>query len=278
MRIKGFVALLCAFLLALPCAVLAEGCALCGAECGTDSYLCTACLLELLEEDDLSGELVVDAPVVNPDGTVTISWTDGADKGPYTVRYELLESAPVPFGWTAASDVADTSFTLSQLAPGVSYVITVVNAQGDEEQCVYYAPVPGTDTQIGARIRFKTMRRQEAARRTVRRDFSASEIMANTDYEYGLYLRLTYSMLIRTRNYAFCITVEAPNGFTDVILSGNLELLYGKSAVPVWGFIPVDNYFACLKDYYGGIPTGEYKVTMHFNGNRVYTETFDVVD
>ncbi len=278
MRIKGFVALLCALLLALPCIALAESCALCGAECGTESYLCTACLLELLEEEDLSGELAVDAPAVNPDGTVTVSWTDGAGNGPYTVRYELLESAPVPFGWTAASDVGGTSFTLTQLAPGVSYVITVVNAQGDEAKCVYYAPVPGTDTQIGARIRFKTMRRLEAARRTVRRDFSAGEIMTESDYEYGLYLRLTYSTLIRTRNYAFCITVEAPNGFTDVIFSGNLELLHGKSAVPVWGFIPVDNYFACLKDYYGGIPTGEYKVTMHFNGNRVYTETFDMAE
>ena len=72
--------------------------------------------------------------------------------------------------------------------------------------------------------------------------------------------------------------MKAPNDFTDVIFSGTLELLYGRSAVPVWGFIPVDDYFELLQSYYGSIPTGEYDVTLYFNGNEVYTEPFTVVE
>ena len=60
------------------------------------------------------------------------------------------------------------------------------------------------------------------------------------------------------------------------IFSGNLELHHGVSAIPVWGFIPVDDYFALLQDYYGGIPTGEYDVTLFFNGQKVWSVPFTV--
>ncbi len=280
MRINRLLALLVALLLGLSTVALADPCALCGRESGSDAYLCTACLLELLtKEEDLSGGLTLEAPVVNPDGTVTLSWADKGGKGPYTVRYELLEAAPVPFGWTAATDVTETTCTLTQLVPGVSYVFIVSDSEGNQVECVYYAPVPAEGNEIGARIRFKTMRREQSVRRNTQRSFSAEEISGNPGkYEFGLYLRLTYSVLARTRNYAFGITVEAPNGFSDVILSGGLELLHGRSAVPVWGFISLGDYFACLQDYYGGIPTGEYKVTMHFNGNPACSDTFTVVE
>ena len=254
---------------------LAASCALCGSETGSDDYLCTNCLLTLLNQEREDAPLTIDSAVQNADGTVTVTWTDDPANGPYTVLYELLEPAPMPFGWTAAEGVTETSCTLTRLVPGVSYVITVVDGQGLRDEITYFAAVPGTDREIGAKIRLKPTQRIDRSTRK-KTAFSASEIAQENETEHGLYLRLTYSPLARTRRYAFQIAVEAPNGFSDVIFSGNLELHHGVSAIPVWGFIPVDDYFALLQDYYGGIPTGEYDVTLFFNGQKVWSVPFTV--
>ena len=268
-------ALVTACLLLTITPALAATCTLCGSETGSADYLCTNCLLTLLHQEREDVPLEVVSAQQNADGTVTVTWTDDAAGAPYTVRYELLEAAPVPFGWTAAEGVTENSFTLERLVPGVSYVITVQNGEGQTAQLRYFAPVPGSDTQIGARIRLKPMLRTG---RTSRQQtaFSAAEIAADNDAQHGLYLRLTYSTLRYTRHYAFQFAVEAPNDFSDVIFSGGLTLDYGKSQVPVWGFIPMDDYFACLESYYGGVPAGEYDVTIYFNGQKVYTVPFTV--
>lgn len=260
-------------LMATP--AFAATCTLCGNETGSDDYLCTDCLLSLLNQKKEVVPLEITGAVQNADGTVTLSWTDGAGNAPYTVYYKLLETAPVPFGWTAAEGLNEASFTLERLVPGVSYVFTVMDAQGQLAETTYFAPVPGTDSEIGAKIRLKPMNR--IGRSTKRQEsFSAGEIAEENETLHGLYLRLTYSALAKTRNYAFQIAVEAPNGFSDVIFSGKLELHHGVSSIPVWGFIPVDDYFTLLQDYYDGVPTGEYDVTLYFNGNKVWSAPFSV--
>lgn len=268
-------ALVTALLLLGATPALAASCSLCGSETGSDDYLCTSCLLALLHQEREDAPLTIDGAVQNADGTVTVTWTDDPANGPYTVLYELLETAPVPFGWTAAEGVTEASCTLTRLVPGVSYVITVVDGQGLRDEITYFAAVPGTDREIGAKIRLKPIQRIDRSARK-KTAFSASEIAQENETEHGLYLRLTYSTLARTRRYAFQIAVEAPNGFSDVIFSGNLELHHGVSAIPVWGFIPMDDYFALLQDYYGGIPTGEYDTTLYFNGQKVWSAPFTV--
>lgn len=277
MRIKLFtrlITLALVFMMTLSIPALADSCALCGKETGSEAYLCAACLLDMLAEKDISGGMEITGMEVGEDGRVTLTWQDAANNGPYTVYYELLESAPVPFGWTAAEDVAETTLTLPQLAPGVSYVFIVADASGNQVEQVYYAAQPEDGNEIGARIRFKTMRRHD--RTSKQTTWSAAEIAEDNDYRHGLYLRLTYSPLKKTRYYAFCVAVEAPNGFADVIFSGDLELSHGKSQVPVWGFVGMDDYFSYLERYYGGVPTGEYTVTMYFDGGYVDSETFTV--
>lgn len=279
MRTSRFIRLLAltfSMLIVFSGAALADPCALCGQESGTDSYLCTVCLLDLLEGEDRSGGLTIHEPILDEHGYLTVSWSDASGNGPYSVYYELLESAPVPFGWTAVENTMDTSCTLTQLVPGVSYIITVTDSADSRVQHVYYAQQPENGNEIGARIRFKTMRRLD--RKSWQATWSGTEIALDNGYAHGLYLRLTYSTLKRTRHYAFCISVEAPNGFSDVVFSGTLELHHGKSQIPVWGFIPMDDYFAYLENYYGGVPAGEYIVTMYFDGGFVYSKTFNVVE
>ncbi len=258
--------------LALPAA--AEGCALCGSETGSDAYLCADCLLGLLEEEDVSGGLIVEGLSPNADGSVTLTWSDTADNGPYSVYYELLERAPIPFGWTAATGVRGSAVTLSQLAPGVSYIFAVEDASGNRVEKAYYAADMQVGNDIGAKIRIHTKVRYDD--KDLYLPFSASEIMQDNGKAHGLYLKMAYSMLARERNYAFSLTVEAPNGFKDVVLSGEMTLNYGKSEVPAWGFIALDDYFSYLERYYGGVPTGEYKVTMNFDGKPAYAVSFGV--
>ncbi len=257
-------------LFVLPAA--AEGCALCGNETGSDAYLCANCLLGLLEEEDVSGGLTISGNFANEDGSVTLVWDDTADNGPYSVYYELMERAPVPFGWTAATGVTGNAITLSQLAPGVNYVFAVEDASGNRAEKAYYATAMQLGNDIGAKIRIHTKVRYDD--KELYLPFSASEIMQDNGKEHGLYLKMAYSMLARERNYAFSLTVEAPNGFKAVVLSGALTLNYGKSEVPAWGFIALDDYFSYLERYYGGVPCGEYKVTMNFDGKPAYTVSF----
>lgn len=273
--IQRLSALVLALLLLMTTPALAAGCTLCGKETGSDDYLCTNCLLALLHQEREAVPMEIASLTQNADGTVALVWTDEAGNAPYTVRYELLEAAPVPFGWTAAEGVTDCAFTLDRLVPGVSYVITVQDSLGQTAEATWFAPTPGTDREIGAKIRLKPMNRNgRSTKRQV--SFSASEIAADNETLHGLYLRLTYSALARNRSYAFQIAVEAPNDFSDVIFSGTLELHHGVSSVPVWGFIPVDDYFDLLQNYYGGVPTGEYDVTLYFNGQKVWTAPFTV--
>lgn len=263
-------------LMMFPAAALADDCILCGSDSGCDAYLCANCLLDMMAEKDVAGGLVITDADTNPDGSVTLRWADTAANGPYSVYYELLERAPVPFGWTAAENVDANAVILTQLAPGVSYVFTVVDAAGNQVETIYYAPALENGNEIGLKFRVDT--RHRVAGKEFNHPLSVNEINQNTAAEHGFTLKMSYSMLKWTRDYEFCLTVEAPNGFVDVVYSGHLTLNYGKSEVAAWRFISLDDYFGLLDRYYGGVLAGEYLVTMHFNGKPVYTVPFTVAE
>lgn len=267
-------ALVLTLMLILIVPAAAETCALCGRESGSDAYLCTACLLELMDEQEVAGGLAVTGAVYNEDGSVTLSWSDSAGNGPYSVYYELMERAPRSFGWTAARGFHGTSITLTRLVPGTSYTFIVKDSAGNEVEHAYYAPAVKNGNEIGAKIRIHTKLRN--GRNVLEYPWSASEIELDNGKEHGLYMKLAYSMLRKTRHYAFSLSVEAPNGFADVVYSGDIVLNYGKSEVPAWGFIALDDYFSYLERYYDGVPTGEYKVTINFDGKPIYTVPFNV--
>lgn len=262
----------------LPTGALAENCALCGEECTGDAYLCADCLVMLLRQEEDPAGLEITGIAPNADGSVTVRWTDGAACAPYSVYYELLAHAPVPFGWTAAQGVNANAVTLTQLVPGVSYAITVEDADGHRVTANYYAPVPEEGNEIGAKLRVHTKLIKNHNGRVLDYPWRVHEISGDVDYAYGLYAKLSYVMLVKTRHYAFCVAVEAPNGFADVVYSGELTLNYGKSEVPAWGFVEMDEYFGYLERYYGGVPTGEYKVSLYFDGKHVFSTSFDVTE
>ena len=261
-------------LLTLILPAYAESCALCGKESGNENYLCADCLLGLLAEKDVSGGLEIVGAAQNEDGSVTLIWDDAAANGPYNVYYELLERAPVPFGWTAATGVRGNAATFTQLVPGTSYVFTVEDASGNKADFIYYAPSVKMGNEVGAKIRIDTKMRN--GRNHLGVPFYVGDIQRPDSREHGLNLKLSYSMLKYTRKYAFSISVEAPNGFADVVFSGNVTLNYGKSEVAAWNFLNLEDYFGYLERYYGGVPAGEYTVMMNFNGVPACSATLTV--
>lgn len=260
-------------LLALTAApALAATCSLCGGEADNADYLCTDCLVQLLNAERNSGGLEITGAGQGADGVVTLTWTDAEGNAPYAVRYELLEPAPVPFGWTAAEGLQDTSCALTRLVPGVSYVLTVVDSQEHSARITYCAPVPGEENTIGAALRVKPTLRSGTNNAYPER-FSVSEVITGGK-AHGLNLRVTYSTLRQAHRYAYQFTVTAPNGFSDVVFSGVLELDSGRSTLPAWDFIPLDDYFALLQEHYGSLPTGQYEVTLFLNGSRATSTLF----
>ncbi len=280
MRIKPAVLLLTMLMILLSVTpVLAETCTLCGGEAAGSTYLCADCLTALLRKEESPSTIAITEMLPNADGSVTLIWEDSAANGPYTVYYELLDRAPTPFGWTAVRGTESTAVTLTQLVPGVSYVFTVADAAGNRTKANYYAPAAKDGNEIGAKIRIHTkLIKPNNDGKVLEYPWRVHEFTEENGWQHGLYVKLAYSMLRADRNYAFRLAVEAPNGFADVVYSGSLTLTYGKSEVPAWGFVEMDDYFSYLTRYYGGIPTGEYLVTLYFNGQQIYTTSFDVTE
>lgn len=262
-------------LICIMSTALAESCAVCGNDTGRDSYLCASCMLRLLQGEHVASPLEITEAVRNDDGTVTITWTDEEGNAPYDVYYELLESAPTPFGWTAASGTSETSCTFTRLVPGVSYLFTLEDSRGNKAEYIYYAPVPQTDTEIGATIRVKP-RTYDGKQYKDRVYISPDKAVREGAEEYGLYVRVNYSPLKKNRTYNFLLVVEAPGGYSEVVYSGTLMLHHGRSHLPVWGYVPLADYFDILDEYYGGVPSGDYIVTLYFNGAKVHSDTVPV--
>ncbi len=268
-----FRALLLALLLTvLTVPALAASCVQCGGETEGDEYLCTACLVKLLK-DEAPANLTFKRVYQDYWGNVRVQWTDSEGNAPYRVIYELAEEAPKAFGWTDAADLTVTHHTLRRLAPGVSYIITVADCKGNIIKYEYEPVPPAVNDRIGAGFTLATQRHTASAG-VQKVSFTLAELSSGNVHTLAVqpsYARLAYGYL-----YQFHLTVTAPNGFTDVIYSGNLDLGPGLTYLDEWSRIPVDDYFGYLTRYYGGIPTGEYLVTLYFNGEAIGCEGFTV--
>ncbi len=258
----------------LPLSALADSCVQCGQETGNNDYVCTACLVALLEGEPTATPLTMTRVRRDYEGTVTIQWADAAGNAPYRVMYALLEGAPEPFGWTDCEATYDTQHTLTRLVPGQSYLLTIEDSQGNTLEYPYYAEPAPQKNEIGMRIFIEPYRRNSYAK-NVPCDLTLAQL-ARPGYTHALYVSLKYSMLAYGRLYDFQLALHAPNGFTDVIFSGSLEMKPGRSTLPDWGRVPLDDYFSYLNRYYGGIPLGKYTATLYFNGDEVCSDSFTI--
>lgn len=212
----------------------------------------------------------------NMDGSVTIRWTDSGNNSPYTVRYEFVNQAPNPFHWTSDDNVRTKSYTYAWLVPGVDYVFTVEDCNGNEAEYTYYASRPYIYNEIGSKMTLSTRIKDGNYAEDLTR-LSSGDISRNLGKcSYGLYLSLSYSRLARPRSYSYKFCLTAPNGYAEAIWGGTLELSAGRSYLSPWNYVPLDDFFNTLIEFYEEIPVGDYTFSLHYDNVQVLTETFYV--
>ncbi len=252
---------------------LADPCVQCGKEAGEGEYLCTSCLVSMLETTPAN--LSLRRICRDYWGHVRVQWNDPDGNAPYRVTYRLLHDAPVPFGWTDAEGITTNHHTLTRLAPGVGYVITVEDAAGHTLHCTWQQEPATMAQSIGAKLLLDTAVTSPEGLRQLTA-FTLSQLASDNSHQLAvqpIYSRLAYGHL-----YSFHLTVTAPNGFTDVVYSGDLDLGPGQTHLETWDHIPMDGYFGYLTRYYGGVPTGAYRVTLYLNGAEAANGCFTIAE
>ena len=160
--------------------------------------------------------------------------------------------------------------------PGVDYLFTVEDADGNTAEYTYYASRPYNYNEIGSDLSMTPRIKDGSATEDVAR-FSVSDIMHDLgDVSYGMNIHLTYSRLAKPRTYSYKFCVTAPNGCAEAVWGGTLDLPAGRSTLSPWNFIPLDNFFNILLQYYEEIPVGDYTLTLFYDDTQVLTETFYV--
>ena len=88
-----------------------------------------------------------------------------------------------------------------------------------------------------------------------------SEIQKDGD-AYGCVYKVCMAQLGSERTYNAAVYIEAPNGFTEPVFSG--EVTFGPSKLEWQTFLGGD-YFKHLYQRMGEIPSGDYTITLLWN-------------
>ena len=87
---------------------------------------------------------------LDQNGLPVISWTDSADRGPYTVSYEYTaETMGRKTRWRAASKLSAKSCTVKYLFPGETYNFYVADRNGDEASIRLTVPSNASELRPG---------------------------------------------------------------------------------------------------------------------------------
>lgn len=282
MKRKLFTALFLSLLFTLVLTTaLALSCSSCGKTVTSDANFCYNCGAKIYKGSSSSssfstGGVSITGASVNDDGTVTLRWTDSGNNGPYDLQYEFMDEAPNSFYWTDEENVRTKSFSFAWLVPGVDYILSVEDKNGNTTEYEYYASNPYYHNEIGSSFTLTPILREGSSSEDVSR-FSASAITRNNgNTQYGMRIKLRYSQLRKPRTYRYMFGVEAPNSYAEIVWAGTLELPAGNSSLSPWNFIPLTDYFRILETYYEEVPVGDYTVTLYYDGTPVISETFYV--
>ena len=108
----------------------------------------------------------------------------------------------------------------------------------------------------------------------------ASEIRDGLDNKstvYGVKYNIRMPQLAKGREFFTTIAMEAPNGFMFTVVADTLSFDRVKNGYQnLWFYMIGDTFFDYLYRNTGEIPTGNYKVSLFWDGMWVNTSTFSV--
>ncbi len=221
----------------------------------------------------------------NGDGTVTISWDDPNQNGPYQIgwlekksKVYLLDILTTP-AWTLNERQTGTSVQLGELMPGQSYWVYVEDSAGNEAhmRCERPDASPFTGPQMTVVCK---PRLQNSGGLSAFSTWSAAEIEhAAADADYGMRLELTHGYMSQERTYYLQLTVTDPHGNSAMVNCGDF-ITGGKhgSKTTFFNFFSLNWYFSSLIDAYGYLPQGAYTLSVFMDGGHVTDIPFEMTE
>ena len=177
--------------------------------------------------------------------------------------------------WYTA-DINTKQYTLDYLIPGETYNIEVEDCNGETASTTITVPAIGdfedgklTTASIKTKIEPKYKNNSSDGDKASKdlKAFSASDIMNANGKEYGFQYTVDYPVLAKSRFYDTLIAIEAPNGFVDTFYMGNIEYTrYNSATGRLWWYFMGKGFFNSLQRATDTVPTGEYIITLYWDG------------
>ncbi len=215
-------------------------------------------------------------------GTVTVTWTDSADAGPYAVHCMMKRSESFEEDWaadkfihTSKENLTETTHQLVELAPGVSYWLAVTDAEDNVAGYAYESSAAPHFPDFPIKLTLTLKYQRNSVYKEVLY-YSASDIAKNkSTTSYGTTITMDYSQLIRERNYTALFTITDPNGLVISVAAAQMTLPRGwySQRIP---FFDLNNYLNTLLEGYGELPVGTHTISLYFDGMFVSATTFTV--
>ena len=253
------------------------------------SILAALVVLTLLPIAGLAGSGIdIDTNPVFENGYAFVTWTDSNSAGPYTVGYMLYDDdgttqrAFLANGTREASATQKTSYTLKTLIPGHTYIIGVIDKDGNETDEVITVPAASEFVDGKLKAQSVTVSTDPMYARSLNssiqglKRFVANDMIAHIEqYYYGLSYEIRLPKLAYDREYLVQIELTAPNGYSETIYSDPYVFGSGPRYKHSSKFL-ADGYFHRLYDTTGDIPVGTYTLRLFLNGMLANTKEFKV--
>ncbi len=208
----------------------------------------------------------------NADGTVSVVWTGGS--APYTVRYVVKRSDSYQDDvkyeqgtgrWIATDECMETSYVLTELAPGRDYWISVLSSSGEGRYAAYEAPDAPMFTDFTTYLEV-TPRSRVGEAVTDLTCLPLDLIGVEDDTEHGAFIHLKYANTGSPRTVFYQLVLTLPNGALMVNYDDFVELGTGESRYVGWEYRNLEGYFNYMRNRFGGFTQGDILVEVYLDG------------
>ena len=219
----------------------------------------------------------------NNEGTVTVKWTDSASRGPYKVTYRQLVSDDFNnsrqkkiWYYTATESTYLNSCVIEYMEPSANYWITVEDKDGNEVRYAYKPAKFLTFDSFNINIQ-GYLKQRKYGDGTKINYFSKTDFERMPLYDWGLYLKLSFSKRSSTRDYVAHFAVYDPNGIQHTVRRTDCVTIKKGHTYAYWDFVDLSQAFENAEKY-GDIVTGEWRMDIYLNGRYVGCYKFRVRD
>ena len=219
----------------------------------------------------------------NNEGTVTVKWTDSADRGPYKVTYRQLVSDDFYsdrqkkiWYYTAAESTYLNSCVIEYMEPSANYWITITDKDGKEIRYAYKPDKFLTFESFNISIQGYPKQRKNGDGTKINY-FSKTDFDRMPLYDWGVYLKFSFPRRGSTKNYVMHTAVYDPNGIQHTVYRNDCLTLEKGWSYYYWNFYNLNSAFDNAENY-GGIATGEWRMDFYLNNRYVGCYKFRVRD